>query len=73
MTYMARGELEIRDKKWLDVYVFAAKGAWNCGEEWVNMTFRVPLASFPENRWCLELRWFFHSYLGCKELSDLCS
>ena len=29
MTYMARGELEIRDKKWLDVYVFAAKGAWN--------------------------------------------
>lgn len=31
MTYMARGELEIRDKKWLDVYVFAAKGAWNFG------------------------------------------
>ena len=33
----ARGEVEV---KRLDVVV--SKRVWNCGEEWVNKTFRVP-------------------------------
>ena len=36
----ARGEVEVRGKKRLDVVV--SKGVWNCGEEWVNKTLRVP-------------------------------
>ena len=35
----ARGEVEVRGRKQLDV---VSKGVWNCGEEWVNKTFRVP-------------------------------
>ena len=43
----ARGEVEVRVRKRfrvppterLDVVV--SKGVWNCGEEWVNKTFRV--------------------------------
>ena len=34
------GEVEVRGRKRLDVLV--SKGVWNCGEEWVNKTFRVP-------------------------------
>ena len=33
-------EVEVRGRKRLDVIV--SKGVWNCGEEWVNKTFRVP-------------------------------
>ena len=36
----ARGEVEVRCRKRLDVVV--SEGVWNCGEEWVNKTFRVP-------------------------------
>ena len=36
----ARGEVEVRGRRRLDVVV--SKGVWNCGEEWVNKTFRVP-------------------------------
>ena len=36
----ARGEVEVRGRKRLDVVV--SKTVWNSGEEWVNKTFRVP-------------------------------
>ena len=35
----AQGEVEVRGRKRLDVVV--SKRVWNCGEEWVNKTFRV--------------------------------
>ena len=37
----ARGEVEVRGRKRLPGVV-VSKGVWNCGEKWVNKTFRVP-------------------------------
>ena len=44
----AKGEVEVRSRKRLDVFV--SKVVWNCGEQWVNNSFRPSTlyGSFPE-------------------------